>query len=155
MKTPIMTLAALAVLALHTAQSESKILANVDKSGVGVQGYDPTAFFTEGRPVKGDPSHASTYRGVTYHFASSAAKVRFDAGPADYEPQFGGYCAYGVSRGSASPIQVEAFQIVDGRLLLQYSGKVRDLFNADAAGNLKLADEKWPALVEKKGQAAR
>jgi YHS domain-containing protein len=140
-------------LAVARAGSD-KVLLNVDKEGVGIQGYDPVGFFTDHKPVKGSPAFSSAYHGVAYHFASAEHKAAFDAEPAKYEPQFGGYCAYGVSRDNASPIKVEAFQIVDGRLLMQYSLKVRDLFNEDTQGNLKLADQKWPSLVEKKGTPA-
>jgi len=140
---------------LQTASAQGKILINVDKSGVGIQGYDPVGFFTENKPVKGDPAIRTSYNGVIYQFASEANKATFVANPAKYEPQFGGYCAYGVSRGTASPIKVEAFQIVNGRLLMQYSIGIRDSFNEDTQGNLKLADQKWASVVEKKGRPAK
>ena len=65
---------------------------------------------------------------------------------------FGGYCAYGVSRNKLVEIDVDAFQIVNGRLLLQYSKGVRDDFNKDTKGNLAKAEANWPGLVEKKGK---
>jgi hypothetical protein len=49
-------------------------------------------------------------------------------------------------------IDPEAFQIVDGKLLLQYSKGVRDDFNKDTKGNLAKANANWPTLVEKKGK---
>ncbi len=122
---------------------------NLDPSGLALQGYDPVAFFTDQKPVKGDPAITSKVNGVTYHFANAANKAAFDKQPAKYEPQFGGYCAYGVAKGSLVKIEVDAFQIVDGRLLLQYDKGVRDKFNKDAAGNLKTADAKWPTLSKK------
>ncbi len=76
----------------------------------------------------------------------------FNADPAKYKPQFGGYCAYGVSRNKLVEIDVNAFQFVDGKLLLQYSKGVRDDFNKDQNGNLTKANANWPALVEKKGK---
>jgi len=69
-----------------------------------------------------------------------------------YEPAFGGFCAFGVSRNKLVEIDPEAFQIVDGRLLLQYSKGVRSDFNKDAQGNLTRAKANWPALVERKGK---
>jgi YHS domain-containing protein len=129
-----------------------KSLLNLDKSGVAIQGYDPVAFFTVKGPVKGSVEFTSEYRGAKYLFRSAKNKAAFDAEPAKYEPQFGGYCAFGVSRGKLVEIDVTATQIVDGRLLLQYSPGVRDDFNKDATGNLKKADGNWPKLVEKKGK---
>ena len=148
------TLAILTLVALlaGVAVAGSKTLVNVDKGGTGLQGYDPVAYFTDHRPVKGNPQFSSTYNGVRYNFASAEHEALFDATPAKYEPQFGGFCAYGVSRGHTVPVQVEAFSIVNGRLLLQYDLKVRDQFNEDPQGNLKSADEKWPQLVEKQGR---
>jgi YHS domain-containing protein len=151
MKTSILIMLALVVVTLHTASAETKILINTDKEGVGLQGYDPVGFFTENKPVKGNPATSSSYHGVIYHFASEENKSVFVMNPTKYEPQFGGFCAYGVTRDSAAPIKVEAFQIINGRLLLQYDEHIRDLFNKDTENNLKLADQKWPSVLEKKG----
>jgi YHS domain-containing protein len=141
------------LLAAETkAPAEAKILVNVDKAGVGLQGYDPVAFFTENKPVKGHAGIVSRYNGVIYQFATVEDKKLFDENPAKYEPQFGGYCAYGVSRGKAVEIEVDAFQIVDGRLLMQYDKDIRDTFNKDTKSNLKLADKNWPDLLGSKGK---
>jgi len=123
---------------------------NLDKKGVAIQGYDPVAFFIQNKPVKGTAEFQSGYKGATYYFASSEDKAAFDAAPAKYEPQFGGYCAYGVSQGHLAPVKIEAFQIVNGRLLMQYDLDVKGTFNKDQAGNLQKADKNWPGLEEKK-----
>lgn len=134
------------------ALAQSKSLLNLDKTGVAIQGYDPVAFFTDNKPVKGKPELVFRHNGATYQFATKENRNAFKADPAKYEPQFGGYCAYGVSRGKLVEIDVEAFQIVDGKLLLQYSKGVRDDFNKDSKGNLAKANANWPGLVEKKGK---
>ncbi len=134
------------------ALAANKSLLNLDKQGVAIQGYDPVAFFTQNHPVKGKVEFASTYNGARYLFASAEDKAEFDKNPSKYEPQFGGYCAYGASRGKTAPVKIEAFQIVDGRLLMQYDLDIKNEFNKDTAGNLKLADEKWPGLVDKLGK---
>ena len=122
---------------------------NVDKEGVGIQGYDPVAFFTEAKPVLGKQEFHSAYHDVTYRFASAEHQQMFEKDAAKYEPQFGGYCAYGVAKGHTAPIKIEAFQIVNGRLLMQYDSGVRDEFNKDQRGNLDAADKKWPELSAK------
>jgi len=134
------------------AFADSKILLNVDKEGVAVQGYDPVAFFTDNKPVKGKEAFVARHKGATYRFASKENRDLFKKNPEKYAPVFGGYCAYGVSRNKLVEIDVEAFQIVDGRLLLQYSKGVREDFNKDVKGNLKKAETNWPGLVEKKGK---
>jgi len=134
------------------ALAQTKTLLNLDSSGVAIQGYDPVAFFTDGKPVKGDPKFVTKRDGAVYFFASKEHKELFNADPMKYEPMFGGYCAYGVSRNHLVEIDVDAFQIVDGKLLLQYSKGVRDDFNKDQPGNLTKANANWPALLEKKGK---
>lgn len=140
-----------AALALPLA-AQTKTLLNLDKTGVAIQGYDPVAFFTDGKPVKGKPEFPARHNGALYYFASKEHRDLFKADPVKYEPAFGGYCAYGVSRNKLVEIDVDAFQIVDGQLLLQYNKGVRDDFNKDPRGNLSKAHTNWPALVEKKGK---
>lgn len=130
----------------------AKSLVNVDRNGVGLREYDPVAYFTENKAVKGSPQFQSSSNGVIYYFASDQNKTLFDANPTKYAPQFGGFCAWAVSRGYTAPIDPNAFQIVNGRLLLQYSLRVRKDFSQDTEGNLRKADANWPGIVEKKGK---
>ena len=151
MKTLSLLLLALG-LALPALAQTNKTLVNLDTNGVAVQGYDPVAFFTDNKPVKGSADFQSTYQGATYQFASAEHKTLFDANPAKYEPAFGGYCAYGVSRGKLGSVNVNDFLILDDRLLLQHSDGARDGFNKDQTGNLAKADTNWTNLVEKSGK---
>ena len=134
------------------ASAQTKTLLNLDQAGVAIQGYDPVAFFTDGKPVKGKSEFPARHNGATYLFASKEHQALFKKDPAKYEPAFGGYCAFGVSKNKLVEVDVEAFQIVDGKLLLQYSKDVRDNFNKDTQGNLAKANTNWPGLVEKKGK---
>ena len=140
------------VLFAVSAFAGAKTLVNVDKTGVGIKGYDPVAYFTLNQPVKGNPQYQSAYNGVKYYFSSPQNKAAFDANPSKYEPQFGGFCAYAASKGHTAKIEVDAFQITNGRLLLQYDKSVRDKFNEDTQGNLKKADANWPGIVDKEGK---
>jgi YHS domain-containing protein len=142
----------LMILVTLSMVSLAKELNNLDASGVALQGYDPVAFFTDNRPVRGDQQFQTQYHGATYYFASAEHKAKFDKEPAKYEPQFGGFCAYGASRGKTAPIKIEAWQIVNGRLLMQYDLDVKGKFNSDSQGNLSKADKNWPGLVEKLGK---
>ena len=143
---------ALMILLTLSTVALAKELNNLDASGVALQGYDPVAFFTDNRPVRGDQQFHTQYHGATYYFASAEHKATFEKEPAKYEPQFGGFCAYGTSRGKTVPIKIEAWQIVNGRLLMQYDLDVKDKFNSDPQGNLNKADKNWPGLVEKLGK---
>ncbi len=129
-----------------------KFLVNVDADGVALEGgHDPVAFFTEGKPVKGSPQQRSAYKGAVYHFASAENKAAFEREPARYEPQFGGFCGYAASIDRVSPISVQFFEIIDGRLVLQHNKKAWDLWHTDVPGNLKKADANWPGLVDRNG----
>ena len=109
------------LIAMLSTVASAKELLNVDRSGVAIQGYDPVAFFTDSRPVKGNAQFQSEYRGAKYYFVSSEHKAAFDKEPAKYEPQFGGYCAYGVTGGYKADTSPESFSIVEGKLYLNYT----------------------------------
>lgn len=128
-----------------------KTLVSRNANGVAIQGYDPVAYFTDNKAVKGDPRFKSTHEGAIYYFASAAHKQTFDASPARYAPAYGGYCGYAASINRLSPISPEWFQILDGRLVLQHNQRAFDKWNADLQNNLRKADGYWPGLVEQNG----
>src|SRR5690242_16990588 len=92
------------------ASAQAKTLVNVDDDGVALQGYDPVAYFTDDKPVKGDARIIAKHDGAVYRFASDEHRQTFLQEPDKYAPQFGGYCTYGVSRDALVPISVDAFQ---------------------------------------------
>ena len=120
---------------------------NVDRDGLALQGYDPVAYFTDGKPVKGDANFVATYEGATYRFASAEHKATFEREPAKHAPQFGGFCAYAVSINKTASIDPNFWEIVDGRLLLQHNKKAWDLWHKDGTGNLQKADMNWPGIA--------
>jgi YHS domain-containing protein len=127
-------------------------LVNVDGDGVAVQGYDVVAYFTDGRPTKGNAANESTYDGALYRFATPEHRAAFELEPRKYLPQYGGYCGYAASINKVSTIDPEIWQIVDGRLILQHTQKAYDLFNADLRANVAKADGHWPGLVASNGR---
>jgi len=117
-----------------------------DGSGAAIRGYDPVAYFTEQKPVKGSEQFRYSWMGATWLFASAANRDQFAANPAQYAPQFGGYCSYAVSRGHTASIDPEAWRIVDGKLYLNYSKGVQKTWEKDVPGNIQKAHQNWPAL---------
>ena len=128
-----------------------KALVNVDHRGVGLGGYDPVAFFTDSAAMMGDSTYRASFGGATYFFMNEAHRALFQATPEKYVPRFGGFCAFGVSKGHAVPIQIETWQLINGRLTLNYNKSVEATFNQDVAGNLERANANWPGIVEKEG----
>lgn len=123
---------------------------NLEKK-VAIQGYDPVAYFTQKKAVKGKASFATTYEGVTYNFSSQANKELFLKNPASYEPQYGGWCAYAMgASGEKVEINPETFKIVDGKLNLFYNAFFNNTlksWNKDEANLKKKADANWKKIV--------
>ncbi|MEQ8482327.1 MAG: YHS domain-containing (seleno)protein [Hoeflea sp.] len=116
---------------------------NVSASGVAIEGHDPVAYFTMNEPVPGDPAITATHEGAVYRFSSEQNRTLFEADPAKYAPQYGGYCAYGAAKGYKAPVEVDKFSIVDGKLYLNYNGQVQGTWIKDTAGYIEKADAWW------------
>lgn len=138
---------AAAALFLATTAFAGKVDA-VFKNGDGlaIRGYDPVAYFTEHKPVKGSGQFSYSWMGANWLFASAANRDQFIANPAEYAPQFGGYCSYAVSKGHTASIDPDAWRIVDGKLYLNYSKGVQKTWEKDVPGNIQKANENWPGL---------
>jgi YHS domain-containing protein len=139
-------------ISANAQQNAGGLFNNVDAGGVILDGYDAVAFFTDNKPVKGDPSYKYTYDNAIYHFASQQHLDLFKANPEKYKPQFGGWCAYAVSLGRVAPIDVNTFSIVNDRLVIQHNQRAVNGWNKDVQGNLSLADKYWPKVSEKGGK---
>ena len=117
-----------------------------EEGGVAVRGYDVVAYFSDGKPVRGSPEHQTEYKGSTFHFASKANRDAFSADPAKYAPQYGGFCAFGVSGGYKAATDPAAFTVVNGKLYLNYNRDVQGKWSADIPGFVAKADWTWPAV---------
>jgi len=133
--------------AIHAQKYEGKYFNNLNSDGVIIDGYDPVAFFTDNKPVKGDAKFQFTYEDAIYYFAYQEHLDLFKANPEKYKVQFGGWCAYAVSLGRVAPIDVNTFSIVNDRLLIQHNQRAVDGWNKDVQGNLAKADKYWPTVT--------
>ncbi len=132
---------------------EAKELVNINKAGVAVQGYDVVAFFSVSAAVKGAPDWTAEDRGATYWFSSRENRDAFIKEPGKYAPAFGGFCAWAISeKKTTAPVDVATWQIVEGRLILNYDADIKAKFDRAALRHLKQADLNWPGVVEKKGK---
>jgi hypothetical protein len=118
-----------------------------NNGGIAVDGSDVVAYFTQGSPVAGDAAITHDFLGVTWRFASPENRDLFAADPAAYAPQYGGYCAFAVSRNYTASTVPEAWSIVDGKLYLNYSTGVRRRWERDIPGNIMAADANWPSVL--------
>ena len=106
-------------------------------------GNDPVAYFTDSRPVKGDPAIKASYQGLTYRFANPANKTAFERNPARYVPAYGGFCASGAPYALKAQIGFETFKIVDDRLYFFGGPRSRRNWEMDEKVNIKVGDEYW------------
>ncbi len=112
-----------------------------------IRGYDPVAYFTLGKATEGRAEHTAEWQGANYRFASAENLALFQADPARYAPQYGGYCAYAVSQGYTASIDPAAWSIVDGKLYLNYSSGVQQRWQRDVPGHISAADQNWPEVL--------
>ena len=124
---------------------------NLDE-GVAIEGYDPVAYFTQNKAVKGKKEFNYSSHGVVYHFASGADQQLFQANPAKYEPQYGGWCAYAMGHdGSKVEIDPETFKIINGKLFLFYNrffNNTLKSWNQDESKLHAQADANWQKIVQ-------
>jgi YHS domain-containing protein len=116
-------------------------------SGVGAGGYDVVAYFS-GQSAPGKAEITAEWNGATWRFANVQNKAAFEANPEKYAPQYGGYCAYAVSKGATAKGDPEAWTVVDGKLYLNFSTGVRETWRQDISANISAADANWPKVLE-------
>ncbi|WP_169546308.1 YHS domain-containing (seleno)protein [Sneathiella aquimaris] len=114
--------------------------------GWAAEGYDVVAYFTESRPVEGLSAFKHKWQGVNWRFSSAANRDLFAKDPSQYAPQFGGYCAYAVSQGYTASVIPEAWSIVEGKLYLNYSKGVQEIWEKDIPGYISAGTENWPKI---------
>jgi len=117
--------------------------------GIALDGYDPVAFFTHGKPVKGSSIYSFKWMNTTWQFADKTDLESFEKAPEKYAPQYGGYCAYGAAKGVKASVEADTWTIMDGKLYFNYDRKVKDLWNQDRTKFIDLANKQWPQIVNK------
>ncbi len=141
------SLLALPLLGFASARAEPAVRHVNHAGGLALRGYDPMAWHLDRRPRRGEARFALTWEGVAWRFASAAHRDRFAADPAAFTPHFGGFCAFGVAQGYKVDIDPEAWQIVAGRLYLNYSREVHRRWARDIPGHLAAAEAHWAAIA--------
>ena len=135
---------ALAFLPQIAAAETSPIYSN---RGVAIDGTDPVAYFTQGKPVSGDKAITHDWMGATWRFSTEENRAAFAADPEAYAPQYGGYCAWAVSEGYTASTTPEAWKIVDGKLYLNYSRRVQRWWERDIPARISAGDKNWPSVL--------
>jgi YHS domain-containing protein len=145
MKTLLISSSLILISFFHASAQKSPVYVS---SGSAVGGYDVVAYFTEGKAVKGDPKLNYHWHDAEWHFSNEANLKLFEQNPGKYAPEFGGYCAYGVSQGHKAPTDAQAWTIVGNKLYLNYNLDVKKKWIADTSGLIKLANKNWPGIKD-------
>lgn len=133
--------------AAHAEPSKSTV--NTDQQGLALKGYDPVAYFAQGKAAKGSPNFSAKYDGTTYWFASAAHRDAFKVAPARFLPEFGGHCAMGVALDKKLDIDPALWRVVDGKLYLNVHQAAQDRWLEDVPGNIALANKNWLRIKDK------
>lgn len=119
---------------------------------LAIEGYDPVAYFKQGKAIKGKPGLAETNDGTIYYFSSVENREVFAKNPSAYEPQYGGWCAYAMGdEGEKVEVDPETFKIVDGKLYLFYNAFFNNTlksWNKNEAVLKKKADANWKKTIQ-------
>lgn len=120
------------------------------EEGIAIDGADPVAFFSlaeDDGPVIGSPEFALDWEGATWHFANAENRELFEADPEAYAPAFGGYCAFAASRGYVASTVPEAWSVIEGRLFLNFSVRIRRRWLREVPDAIEQGDANWPAIL--------
>ena len=143
------SLAGLLLIATSAVAAEKPPVNAGSRGELAVKGYDVVAYAVDGKPVRGAAEYEHRWNGAIWRFATAEHRDLFAKAPERYAPQFGGYCAWAVSRGYTADIDPEAWRIVDGKLYLNYSKRVQKMWEQDVPGNIAKGVANWPAVLKK------
>ncbi len=144
MKNRLLFLLASVCTLFSCAQNQKEISGKANlKNGLAMQGYDPVAYFKTNEAIKGKKEIAHSNDGITYHFSSEENKALFIQNPSKFQPQYGGFCSYGMSEGYEAPVDPTAFTIVDEKLYLNYSHNVKQDWLKNKKERIEKANGFW------------
>lgn len=138
---------ALLMMLFSSAANAAKPIYSGGKERAAIRGYDPVAYFTENQPVKGSAEYTFEYKDALWMFSSEENRTLFSSNPAKYAPQFGGYCAYAVSKNTTASIKPQYFTIHDDKLYLNYSKSVQKRWLKNKDDLIETAEANWPDIV--------
>jgi YHS domain-containing protein len=140
------TISAIFITLAAFGQTGSPTNPYYQEKGIAIKGYDPVSYFTVQKAIAGDPAITFSWKGAQWQFSSIENLELFKKQPEKYAPQFGGYCAYGVSENHKSPTDPNAWTVVGEKLYLNYNLKVKELWSKDIPGRIQKADSNWISL---------
>ncbi len=143
-----------AAAALVVSSLSFAATSNIGDNDVAIHGYDPVAYFTQNKAVEGSADYTAIHDGAIYRFASKKNRDLFKSNTDKYAPQYGGYCAFGVSVSKKFDVDPDAFYIADGKLYLNLNKDVQKKWLTDVSGYIKTANRNWSGIENLSVEAA-
>ncbi|MCB2137122.1 MAG: YHS domain-containing protein [Rhodobacteraceae bacterium] len=142
------TLAALCAFGPAMAADEANVAPGLTYGGapLGLHGADPVALLDHGTNAEGTAGFAAAHEGVAYYFASEENLKAFEANPARYAPQYGGFCAFGVSVGKKFDGDPRYAAVMDDKLYVFLNEDVYKAYLKDQAGTITKAEGNWTMI---------
>ena len=135
-----------AFIGVSTFAQKPKVFSTEDGA---TNGYDPVAYFEDSKPAKGVKEFSYTWNDAVWYFSSTENLEAFKSDPGKYAPQYGGYCAFGTSRGYKASTLPEAWTVYNDKLYLNYNLKVLETWTKTKEEFIIKADKNWKEIEMK------
>ncbi|WP_286265711.1 YHS domain-containing (seleno)protein [Thalassotalea atypica] len=146
LSTIIRTTFATSALLVSSLTFAANIEVNANGNDLALKGYDTVSYFTKGAPTKGSNKFTAAYNGAIYQFSSAENRDLFQTEPSKYAPQYGGYCAFGVTMNRKFDTDPTAWHIRGDKLYLNLNKDVQKKWSTDIPGYIETAQENWGGI---------
>lgn len=133
--------------AVQTAHAEKAPVYTSWQNNIAVGGYDAVSFFS-GVPLEGDKANSYDYKGATWRFSTRGNLELFKTNPEAFAPQYGGYCAWALAEGKLAKGSPKYWRVEDGKLYLNFNGRIQRRWERDIPGFITAGDANWPKVLE-------
>ena len=117
------------------------------QNNIAVGGYDSVSFFS-GVPLEGDKAYSYEYMGAIWRFSTRGNLKLFKTNPKAFAPQYGGYCAWALAEGKLAKGSPKYWRVEDGKLYLNFNGRIQGRWESDIPGFITAGDANWPKVLE-------
>ena len=138
---------AISPMAAMPAFAKSDAVHTSWRNDTAVEGYDVVTFFS-GKPQDGKAEFSASYKGADWYFFNQGNRDLFLTNPEQFAPQYGGYCAWAVSKGKLAPGRADHFHVEDGKLYMNYNARIQRRWLKGKANFIESANSRWPAILE-------
>ncbi len=146
LSTLIKTTFATSALLASSLGFAANIAVNANGNDLALKGYDTVSYFTKSAPTKGSDKYTAAYNGAIYQFSSAENRNLFQSEPSKYAPQYGGYCAFGVTMNRKFDTDPTAWHIRGEKLYLNLNKDVQKKWATDIPGYIETAQGKWGGI---------